>query len=88
MIEWTEYLKYRAEMRDYDLDKLERILFNSTERYFDTITGRMVAIGRHDTRLLLIPYEAKGEQIVPVTVHATTRRQINLRLRTGRFLYE
>jgi hypothetical protein len=39
MIEWTEYLKYRAAIRGFDLEKLEHIIRHSSERYFDTETG-------------------------------------------------
>ena len=71
-----------------DLTKLERIIRHSSERYFDTETGRTIVVGRHDRRLLMIPYEVEGETITPVTVHAITRQQIRFRLRTGRFTHE
>ena len=87
-ITWTEYFQYRAALRCYDLAKLERIIRHSSERYFDTETGRTIAVGRHDRRLVMIPYEAHGDVITPVTVHAITRQQIRFRLRTGRFTHE
>ena len=52
---FSEYLKYRVETRGYDLGKIENILKFSTERYLDTITNRMIAIGRRDKRLVMIP---------------------------------
>jgi len=85
---WTDYMRYRASVRGFDIVKLDRIVQNSTERYYDTATLRLVVVGHHDSRLVLIPYEQQGDVIVPVTVHVTTRQQINLRLRTGRFRYE
>jgi len=85
---WTDYMRYRASVRGFDIVKLDRIVQNSTERYYDTATLRLVVVGHHDNRLVLIPYEQQGDVIVPVTVHVTTRQQINLRLRTGRFRYE
>jgi len=88
VIEWTDYLKYRAALRGFDLAKLEHIIRHSSERYFDTETGRSVAVGRHGRKLVMIPYETKGDAIVPVTVHATTRHQITFRVRTARFIYE
>ncbi len=88
MIEWTEYLKHRAAIRGFDLEKLEHIIRHSNERYFDTETGRHVAVGKHDEQLVMIPYEAEQENITPVTVHATTRQQIRFRLNTGRFTNE
>ena len=88
MIEWTEYLKHRAAIRGFDLEKLEHIIRHSSERYFDTETGRHVAVGKHDEQLVMIPYETEQEVITPVTVHATTRQQIRFRLNTGRFTNE
>jgi len=44
MIVWTDYLKYRAELRGFDLLIVERVLRFSEERYFDTVTGRQVVI--------------------------------------------
>lgn len=82
---WTDYMRYRAQIRGYELSAIEAILLYSEERYFDSTTQRMVAVGGHGKRLVVIPYERQGEVLTPVTVHATTRQQVNLRLRTGRF---
>ena len=81
-------MKYRTKTRGFDTDTIEHILTSSGERYYDTSTLRMVAIGKHDTRLVLIPYEKDNGDIVPVTIHATTRKQINFRIKTGRFVNE
>ena len=88
LINWTDYLRYRAGLRGFDLAKLERIIRHSSERYFDTETGRSIVVGRHGRKLVMIPYEMKGDLIEPVTVHATTHHQIQFRLRTGRFIHE
>lgn len=88
MVIWTEYLKYRAELRGFDLTQLEQIVRYSAERYIDTETGRIIAVGRHDTRLVMIAYDAEQSNITPVTVHAITRQQIRFRLKTGRFINE
>lgn len=85
---WTEYMQYRAGSRRFELTKVEGIIRYSRERYFDTVTRRMIVVGKHDDRLVMIPYERKGNEIIPVTIHATTRQQINFRLKTGRFTYE
>lgn len=87
-IVWTDYIKYRADLRHFELTKIEHILRYSTERYFDTVTRHMIVVGRHDDKLVIIPYEKKGNEIRPITIHATTRQQINFRLKTGRFVYE
>ena len=81
-------MRYRAKTRGFDLEKLEHIIRHSSERYLDTETGRHVAVGRHGEQLVMIPYEAEGEIITPVTVHAITRQQIRFRLSTGRFTNE
>ncbi|MBW1699119.1 MAG: hypothetical protein JRH18_13935 [Deltaproteobacteria bacterium] len=78
-------MKYRANLRGFDLAKIEDILRYSTEMYFDTITQRTVVVGRHDDRLVLIPYEKRGAEIIAITIHTTTRQQINFRLKAGRF---
>lgn len=85
MIIWTDYMRYKTQIRGFSLEKIEHIVLSSRERYYDTLNSRMVAIGKHDTRVVLIPYEKQGEDIVPVTIHATTRQQINFRVKTGRF---
>ena len=85
---WTDYMRYRAELRGFDLAKIERIIRFSPERYLDTATGRRVVAGRHDVALVLIPYETDEQSVTPVTVHATTRQQIRFRLKMGRFRHE
>ncbi len=81
-------MRYRAKLRGFDLEKLEQIVTHSAERFYDTETGRAVVIGRHDKKLVVIPCEATDDVITPVTVHSTTRQQINFRLKTGRYINE
>ena len=83
----TDYLRYRAEIRGYRIDMIEGILRGTGERYFDTETRRMVAVGRHGDLLVLVPYETDNEDLTPVTVHTTTRQQVNFRLKSGRFTH-
>ncbi len=87
-IEWTDYLRYKATLRGFDLGIIESILKFSPERYFDSAAGRRAAVGRHNDKLVIVPYEANKEVIVPITIHAITRQQINFRIRTGRFIHE
>lgn len=82
LIIWFDYLKYRTELRGFELSKIENILQYSGERYFDTVTRRLIAVGKRDDRLVIIPYEKRGNEIIPVTIHATTRQQIRFRLKT------
>ncbi|CAN5664296.1 hypothetical protein BH18ACI1_BH18ACI1_13890 [soil metagenome] len=87
-IVWTEYLQYRVGLRGFDLARLERIIRHSSERYYDTETGRTIAVGRHNKQLVMIPYEQNENTVIPVTIHAITRQQIRFRLQTGRFTNE
>jgi hypothetical protein len=80
-------MKYRAKLREFELSKVENILRHSAERYLDTATQRLIVVGKHDDRVVIIPYVKHGNEITPVTIHATTRQQINFRLKTGRFIY-
>ncbi|MDE0482773.1 MAG: hypothetical protein OXI67_09365 [Candidatus Poribacteria bacterium] len=81
-------MKYRAALRGFNLAKIEAIVRYSTERYFDTETGRRVVIGHHDQKLVMIAYEADQTSITPVTIHTTTRQQIRFRIRTRRYTHE
>jgi hypothetical protein len=87
-IVWTNYLKSRARQRGFELEIIENIVRYSAERYFDMATGRRVAIGQHNDRPVIIPYEADENSITPVTIHAATRQQVNFRIKTGRFTNE
>ena len=67
---------------------IEQTLRSSSERYVDTATSRLVAIGRHEKLLVMMPYELNGRTLMPVTIHATSRQQINSRIKSGRFKNE
>jgi len=87
-VRWSDYMKYRVQFRKFQFSKIEDIIRYSKENYFDASTHRMIVVGKHDDRLVMIPYETKGDEIIPITIHATTRQQINFRIKTGRFRYE
>lgn len=88
IVVWTDYMKYKAKLRGFDLSRIENILKSSPERYTDTATGRRIAVGRYDKQLVIIPYELDENSLIPVTIHITTRQQINIRIKTGRFTRE
>ncbi|MFI3122586.1 MAG: hypothetical protein QX194_01460 [Methylococcales bacterium] len=85
---FTEYLKYRANLRGFNLERIEQIIRYSPERYVDSETCSFVVVGDHNEKLVLIPYEETETSITPITVHATTRQQIKFRLNTGRLTYD
>ncbi len=83
---WTDYLKFKAELRGFNLDRIEEIVRYSSERYFDTSTESLIVVGKHAGVLVMIPHETDMESAVtPITIHATTRQQINYRVKSGRF---
>jgi len=85
---WTNYMEYRARLRGFNLAEVEKIVRHSSERYADTVTGRHIAVGRIDDSLVMIPFDTEQGSITPVTIHVTTRQQINFRLKTRRFVNE
>ncbi|WP_174483413.1 hypothetical protein [methanotrophic endosymbiont of Bathymodiolus puteoserpentis (Logatchev)] len=85
-ISWTEYFRYRVKLRGFNLSNVEEIIKYSTERYYDTATERLVIVGKDANILVMIPHEIhKKDIITPITIHATTRQQINYRVKSGRF---
>jgi hypothetical protein len=97
----SEYMIYRAQMRCSDTSDVETIVRYSEERYFDTETHRMVAVGHSRGKLVIVPYDETEDEITPVTIHPcwsqppaaartcilVTRQQIRFRVNTGRFVY-
>jgi hypothetical protein len=87
-VEWTEYMRYRSALRRFDIARIEEIVRYSSERYVDSATGRFVVVGRHAELLIMVPYEAEGDMIRPITSHVITRAQIEARIKSGRFTHE
>ena len=85
---WTDYMKYRAKLRGFELAEIEAIVRFSIERYFNNETGRRIVIGHHGTKLVMVAYEADRTSITPITIHATSRQQIRFRIRTRRYTLE
>jgi hypothetical protein len=85
---FTEYFRFRAELRSYSLAVIERLLRESPERYFDTESRRHIVVGRHDERLVMVAYERDGLSVRAVTVHAVSRQQVRLRVNSGRLKHE
>lgn len=85
IIEWTDYMRYRASLRGLHLVQIEEIVRYSSERYLDNATGSLVAVGRGAGNLLLVAYEAEPGVLRPITAHATTRSQIEARIGSGRY---
>lgn len=87
-IEWTDYMRYRAELRGFDLAAIEDVVPYSNERYVDRATGRLIAVGKCGDYLIMVPYEVEKGLVRPITAHVTARAQIDARIRSGRFRHE
>lgn len=74
-IKWTNYVKYRANLRGYKISSIEHLVRYSEERYFDTVTRRMIVVGRHEGRLVLVPYEKEGNEVIPITITAELNKK-------------
>ncbi len=85
-IKWTRYFQNRCIQRHFSIEKAEKVIRYSTERYFDIDTSRRIVVGSFDNRLILIPYDEDDNIITPVTIHETDRKQINFRIKNGRFV--
>ena len=86
---WTDYFKYRVKLRGFNLTNVEEILRYSTERYYDTVTDRLVVVGKDADVMVMIPYETDEESaITPITIHAISRQQIKYRVKSGRYQNE
>ncbi len=85
IIEWTDYMLYRASLRGFHLVQIEEIVRYSSERYLDNATGSLIAVSRDAGKLLLVAYEAESGILRPITAHATTRSQIQARIGSGRY---
>ena len=74
-IVWTDYFKYRVKLRGFNLKNVEEIIRYSTERYYDTVTDRLVVVGKDSNVMVMIPYETNEESVItPVTIYATNRQ--------------
>jgi hypothetical protein len=51
----TNYLKFRADLRGFDLLLIEEIIRHGSERYYDVETQRVIVVGEHTDRLVMIP---------------------------------
>jgi hypothetical protein len=86
---WTDYFKYRVKLRGFNLKNVEEILRYSNERYYDSVTERLVVVGKDASVMVVIPYEKQDDSaITPITIHATNRQQIRYRVKSGRYRNE
>jgi len=78
------------EFRHIPQQVVEGILHTAIERYFDTETGRFIAVQRvsyqGSYKRFVVAYEKKGDEITAVTVHTVTKRQILAKIKRQRWV--
>jgi hypothetical protein len=89
-IRYIDYFLDRLKFRRIPKEVVEKVLQEATERYFDVETSRFIAVkevkyGRR-IRRLMVAYEEHGVEIVPVTAHTVTKRQVNSRIKRLRWI--
>lgn len=90
-IHYSDYFRYRMQFRRIPEGVPEQIFLHATERYFDTETQRNVAVhrvrlGRRRRAQMMLAYEEYANHVEFVTIHKINRREINFRIRTGRWI--
>jgi len=89
-IRFIDYFLDRLRFREIPEAVVERVLREATQRYTDAETGRYIAVkevkyGRRRRRLM-VAYEEQGNEIIPVTVHPVTKRQVQSRIKRQRWI--
>ena len=90
-IHYTDYFRYRMQFRRIPDGVPEQIFLHAIERYFDTETQRNIAVhqirlGRGRRAQIMLAYEEYDDYVEFVTIHKIKRREINFRIRTGRWI--
>ena len=89
-IRYIDYFLDRLRFRKIPKAVVERILHEATEQYFDAETGRFIVVkevkyGRRSKRLM-VAYVEQENEIIPITVHPVTKRQVQSRIKRLRWI--
>lgn len=60
-----DYLKFRADLRGFDLLLIEQVIRHDSERYYDVETQRVIVVGEHGNKLVMIPYHETETELIP-----------------------
>lgn len=88
-IVYKPHLKIRLRQREIPTDYPKQIIESADQEYFDTLTKRNVAIKKLEfegnLRNILVAYDIIGNIIEAVTIHIISDREIENKVRTGRW---
>lgn len=88
-ITYTPHLLFRLKLREISYDLPEQVFTNSREKYFDTETEHVLAVGsllyKGPMREFVVVYEEEKEHIRLITIHPLKPYQKSHRLRSGRW---
>lgn len=89
---YTDHLKLRLRARRIPERMPERIYRQATERYYNHVTFRHIAvmsvIYHRRRRKMMIAYDEFPDRVEIVTIHPIEDRQISERVLTGRWTHE
>jgi hypothetical protein len=89
-IVYTSHLEFRLDKRGIPHDIPRRIYQDSNEKYYDTITGHIIAVDRLDysgrEKEVMIAYDEFEDRIEIVTVHPLKWMQKQQRVNSRRWV--
>ena len=88
-ITYSSHLNFRLEFRNIPRILPKKIVQISTERYFDTITGKNIAVAeiefQNKIRDMAVTYDENANEIVLITIHPLKSMQKINRINSGRW---
>lgn len=84
------HLKNRLKQRQIPQNYPIKIIDKPDKRYFDTLRGRQIAIKKltykNKLRPMMVAYDIIEEEIQVITIHPEKDREIENRLKSGRWI--
>ncbi len=88
-IKHSEHIKNRLDLRRIENDLPKRVFEEAEERYFDTITGHLIAVMKVDlynkNREVMVAYVIEKDCAKLLTIHPLKQGQKESRVNTGRW---
>lgn len=84
------HLKIRLKQRKIPQNYPGKILAKSDTRYFDTLTGHLIAIGElqynKKLRLMAVVYDIISDEIQVITIHPVSKQEITNKVQRKRWI--
>ena len=90
-MKYTSHLKVKMIVRGFP-EELPEIVFREAEsKFHDEVTGHYVALKEASyagkRRLIMVAYDIKDDVVEIVTVHPVSSRQVEGRIKSGRWIH-